>query len=379
MRQIYLDYNATTPVAPSVQEAMLPFLAEHYGNPSNRYSLGRAASEALEDARGQVAVLLGAEREEIVFTAGGTESNNLALKGVLFRDHPTEGGHLILSAIEHPSVLEPARFLQKLGYAVTVVGCNSQGLVDPEMIEAAMRPDTKLVSVILAHNETGVIQPLRTISALCKARGVWVHTDASQAVGKIRVAVNELGVDLLTVAGHKFYAPKGVGALFVRRGTPLTPLLHGGGQEAGLRSGTENVASIVGLGKAGAMVAKCVDEAHVRLSDLRDRLWESLAVEIGPTLKLHGGKTERLPNTLFINFPGVSGAELLAQASEIFANTGSACHGGESSVSPILLAMGVLPDEARGTIRLSLGWYTSEEEIDRAASILLGAWESLRR
>jgi len=379
MRQLYFDYNATTPIAPSVQQAMLPFLAEQYGNPSSSHALGRAAHEAVEDARENVAALLGCDPDEIVFTGGGTESNNLALKGLAFRRGLAAGGHLVISAIEHPSVAEPAKFLEQLGFDVTVVPVTGQGAVQSAAIEEALRSDTLLVSIMLANNEIGTLQPINQIADLCRAAGVPLHTDAAQAVGKVRVQVDELGIDLLTIAGHKMYASKGIGALYIRQGTVLEPLLHGAGHEAGMRAGTENVAGIAGLGAAASLAAKSLDASVERLEKLRDRLLLGLRKVIGERLVVHGEHAPRLPNTLSVNFPSVTGHELLARVPELCASTGSACHSGTESISPTLAAMGVASDLARGTIRLSLGWYTTKDEVDRAASLLLGAWESLRR
>jgi len=378
MRQIYLDYSASTPIAPSVQEAMLPFLAQHFGNPASQHALGRAAAEAVEDARGQVALLLGCDPDELVFTSGGTESNNLAIQGVLFRQRPAAGGHLIVSAIEHPSVIEPARFLERLGYDVTIVGVTGQGIVQPAAVRAAIRPDTRLVSVVHANNEVGSIQPLRAIAAICHEHAIPLHTDAAQSVGKIRTLVDELEVDLLTVAGHKLYAPKGVGALYIRRGVEIDAVQQGAGQEAGLRAGTENVPGIVSLGRAASLAAKALDESQVRLAALRDRLWQHLFAEIGNPLVLHSGLADRLPHLLAVSFPGVVAQELLARVPELCAWAGAACHSIGTSISPTLAAMGVSDEQARGTVRLSVGWQTTEEEIDRAASLLLGAWEALR-
>jgi len=378
MRHIYLDFNATTPIAPSVQEAMLPFLAEHYGNPSSDHALGRACQEAVEDARGRVASLLGADRDEIIYTSCGTESNNLALKGALMRNNPSEGGHLVISSLEHPSVVEPAKFLRRWGYEVTVVGCDSQGIVGPEDVEAAIRPDTVLVSVMHANNEIGAIQPIRMISELCREHDVLVHTDAAQSVGKIRTLVDELDVDLLSFSGHKLYAPKGIGALYVRRGTPLEPVLHGAAHEGGMRAGTENVPYVIGLGQAATLAARSIDEAADRLAGLRDRMHDRLRTAIGRGLTLNAEKAERLPNTLSLNFPGVSASELLARIPELCASTGAACHSGATNVSATLAAIGLPQEVARGTVRLSVGWYTSEDQIDRAASLLIAAWEDLR-
>lgn len=378
MRQLYLDYNSTTPIAPSVQEAMLPFLAEHCGDPSQSHASGRACREAIEDARGQVAHLLGADADEIVFTSGGTESNHLALLGVLLRAKPAIGGHLILSAVEHASVSEPAKWLERLGYDVTIVGVTGQGVVQPSAIQAALRPDTALVSIVHANHEVGVIQPLRQIAEFCHAQGALLHTDASQSVGKIRTFVDELDVDLLTMSGHKLYAPKGIGALFIRRGVALEPLLRGGGQESGLRAGMENTPAIVGLGRAAILAARALEESPERIEELRDRLFSQLQAAIGDELGLHGQLASRLPNTLSLSFPEVAGQELLARIPELCAWASGGAQTDTEATSPTLAAMGVDPQLARQTIRLSLGWYTSPEDLDRAASLLLGAWEALR-
>lgn len=378
MRQIYLDYNATTPVAPSVQEAIAPFLSEHYGNPSSDHVLGRACHEAVEDARGYIAELLGADREEIVFTGCGTESNNLALKGVMMAEPPEDGGHLIVTAIEHPAVAEPARYLERLGYDVTVVDCDRNGVVRPEFVETALQPNTRLVSVMYANNEIGTIQPIREIAEICKSQNVLVHTDAAQSIGKIRTNVDELNVDLLTVAGHKLYAPKGIGALFVRRGVSLQPVMHGAGHESGLRAGTENVPYITGLGQAARLASRGLEENCDRLALLRDRLQERLQAGIGERLTVNGILAERLPNTLSVNFPDVVGQELLRRTPELCASTGAACHSGTTSMSATLAAIDLAPDVAAGTVRLSVGWYTSEDEVDRAAELLIGAWESMQ-
>ena len=378
MRRIYLDYNATTPIAPSVQEAMLPFLVEQYGNPSSSHALGRACYESLEDARDRVAALIGADREEIVFTSGGTESNNLALLGIMLARVPNLDGHLVISAIEHPSVAEPARFLERLGFRVTTVVCNRDGVVEADAISAALRPDTRLVSVMHANNEIGTLQPIREIAELCQARDVLLHTDAAQSVGKIRVSVDDMRVDLLSIAGHKLYAPKGIGALFVRHGVPLKPFMFGAGHESGLRPGTENTPYIVALGQACLLAGKAIDDAGDRMLVLRDRLLNRLRAGVGNGLHVHGEEVDRLPNTLSVSFPEVNAAELLARTPELCASTGAACHSGKAKLPVTLAAMKVDPKVARGTVRLSLGWYTSEDDVDRAAEWLLGAWESLK-
>ncbi len=379
MRQIYLDYNATTPIAPKAREAMKPFLGEYFGNPSSNHPVGRVCREAIEDARGHVAALIGADREEIIFTSGGTESDNLAVKGTILLDGPSADGHLIVSAIEHPAVSQPAEYLSNLGYALTVIGCDAHGIVDPEAIRKAIRPDTRLVSIMHANNEIGSVQPIREVAAICHEYGVLVHTDAAQSLGKIRVKVDELGVDLLTIAGHKMYAPKGIGALFVRQSVDLAPVLHGAGHEKGLRPGTENVPFIVALGAAALLAAKELELNSARSILLRDRLYEHLCEGIGQALSLNGARAARLPNTLSVNFPQVNGAELLARVPEICASTGAACHSSSTSLSDTLRAIGLKPTVAKGTVRLSLGWYTSEDDVDRAASLLIGAWESLAR
>jgi cysteine desulfurase len=376
MRQIYLDYNATTPIAPSVFEAMRPFLLEHYGNPSSQHPLGIAAHQAVEDARQWVADAVGARPDELFFTSGGTESNNLALLGRGAGDRGFRG-HFIISAIEHPAVWEPALFLQRWGCDVSIVPVDRFGCVNPDDVEASIRRDTVLVSVMHANNEIGTLQPIREISRRCQAHGIPVHTDAAQSFGKVRTHVDELGVDLLSVAGHKFYAPKGVGALYIRRGTALQPILHGAGHEKGMRPGTENVASIVALGAAARLAAGSVEENERRLARLRDRLYAELQAAVGPELTLNGPVGGRLPNTLSVNFPGVAGQHLLQRAPEVWASTGSACHSGTTHVSATLSAMGLPLATAAGTVRLSLGWNTSEEDIERAASALISAWESL--
>lgn len=378
MQPIYLDYNATTPIAPSVQEAMLPFLAEHFGDPSSTHVLGRICREAIEDARSRVASLLGADHDGVIFTSGGTESNNLAILGVMLREPPSAGGQLVISAIEHPAVTEPARWLARQGYDVTVVACDRHGVVTPEAVEAVLTPNTRLVSVMHANHETGVVQPIRQIAALCRQRGVLIHTDAAQSTGKIRTRVDELGVDLLTLTGHKLYAPKGIGALYVRAGVSLECVIHGAGQEQGVRPGTENIPSIVAFGNAARLAEKSLSQAAERMAMLRDRLERRITTAIGPGAVVHGREVERLPNTLSISFPGVVGGELLSRVPEVCAWTGAACSSdAPDRISTTLAAMGHSADVARGTVRLSVGWYTSDDDIDRAADLLLEAWEIL--
>jgi cysteine desulfurase len=377
---IYLDYNATTPIDPAVVDAMLPFLHGHFGNPSSTHEFGRRAHEAVEEARANVAVLMGAQPDEIVFTGGGTEASNHAIKGAVFaRLHGVFGRlfggwstpHLVTCAIEHPATLQPCDFLRRLGCKVTILPVDRHGLVDPEDVRKALTGRTVLVSIMHANNEVGTLQPIREIAKIVKAHGALMHTDAAQALGKVAIDVDELGVDLLTVAGHKLYAPKGVGALFVRRGVRLEPVLHGAGHESGRRAGTENVPYIVGLGKACAIARASLPQATERLRLLRDRLWDRLGGALGDKVLLNGHPDLRLPNTLNVNFAGQIGAEFLQAHPEIAASTGSACHEGQVSQSPVLCAMGVPPYIGQGAVRLSVGRFTTEDEIDRAAAALL--------
>jgi len=377
MQPIYLDYNATTPIAPSVLEAMQPFLTKYYGNPSSDHSSGRATFHAIEDAREKVAGMLGATLDEIVFTSGGTESNNLAMLGTLRECLPESKGHLVISAIEHPAISAPARFLRQQGFQVTVCPCDSNGVVSAAAVQSCLREDTKLVSIMHANNEIGTVQPIRAIAEECRSRNILVHTDAAQSVGKIPTNVVELGVDLMSLAGHKFYAPKGVGALYIRRGVDVRPIQFGAGHESGLRPGTENVPYIIALGAAAQLASRGSNEVHNRLTRLRDKLMNLLRSRFGDDLVVHGEGADRLPNTLSASFPDIIGRDLLQSIPEICASVGSACHDGESVGSATLDAMQVSSAVARGTVRLSFGWPTSTEEIERAAELLIGGWEKL--
>lgn len=376
MRRIYLDYNATTPIAPEVCSAIQPFLAEHYGNPSSSHSLGRACSEAIADSRERVANLICAEPDEVIFTGGGTESNNLALKGIFLGETSFLSGHLIISSIEHPATSVPAAYLQKHGVDVTVVPCDRQGFIDPEEVRKAIRPETRLVSIMLANNEVGSLQPMQEIAQICRERNVLTHTDAAQAVGKVPVNVKVLGVDMLSIAGHKLYAPKGIGAFFCRDSVDLTPLLHGASHEFGLRAGTENTPYIVGLGQAAKSAAQRLeDEAFHRES--RDMLCNALSESLADHIVLNTDLDACLPNTLSVSFKGIVGNELLAAIPEICASTGAACHSGSTSMSATLAAMGVSNEQALGTVRLSTGIFTTEEEIQIAAERLVDSYRSL--
>lgn len=374
-RPIYLDYNATTPVAPEVLEAMLPMLREHFGNPSSSHPYGRQAEDALERARGQVAALIGAAPGEILFTGSATEANNLAILGVA-EALKGRGRHLITSGVEHPAVARPMAHLAERGWDVTVLPVDGAGQVSPRDLAQVLREDTVLVSVMHANNEVGTLQPIDELAGLARDRGVLFHTDAAQSVGKVPVAVDALGVDLLTIAGHKLYAPKGVGALYLRVGTPIVPIRYGAGQEHGLRPGTENVPHIVGLGAAAALANDRLPDGADRLRERRDDLHRRLAVAI-PGLVLNGHPSERLPNTLHLSFPGVSGRALLERTPEIAASVGSACHEEGDAVSGVLAAMGLTAERARGAVRLSLGEPTTMDEIARAAGALVAAWQAL--
>jgi cysteine desulfurase len=387
MQPIYLDYNATTPIDPGVQDAMLPWLREHFGNPSSSHVLGRTAHDAVEKARALLAGLLGAQPDEIVFTSGGTEASNHALKGAVFArlrgglpaflgrwfGRSLCGAHLVISSVEHPATAQPAEFLRRLGCRVTVVPVDGHGLVDPGDVRRALSSDTVLVSIMHSNNEVGSLQPIAQVAEVTRPRGVLLHTDAAQSLGKVRVHVEELGVDLLSVAGHKLYAPKGVGALYIRRGVTLENCLHGAGHEAGRRAGTENVPYLVGLGTAAEIAAASLPEATEKLRSLRDRLWSRLRDGLGERIVLNGHPEKRLPNTLNACFVGHVGAELLARVPEVAASTGSACHEGQVTQSPVLCAMRVPPEVGRGAVRLTVGRFTTEAEVDEAAAVLVRA------
>ncbi|MBN2361613.1 MAG: cysteine desulfurase [Deltaproteobacteria bacterium] len=365
---IYLDHNATTPLHPQVLEAMLPYLQQHFGNPSSSHPLGRRAHAAVERAREQVAALLGSEPDEIFFTSGGTEANNLAIRGALAAAGGRRG--VVTSAVEHPATARPCDLLEERGCAVTRLPVEASGQLPPAAAGPALRDDTALVTVMLAQNETGTLLPVAALAKLAHQRGALMHTDAAQAVGKIPTRVDELEVDLLSVAGHKLYAPKGVGALYVRRGTPLRPLLLGAGHERGLRPGTENVAAIVGLGQACALAQRDLEAEAARQRALRDALWAALSAGVAG-LRLNGHPEQRLPNTLNVSFPGVRGSALLEAAPGIAASTGSACHAGGETPSPVLIAMGLDAATALGAVRLSLGRSTTDAQVAAAAQALV--------
>ncbi len=363
---IYLDYNATTPIHPDVKKAMEPFWDKEFGNPSCSYTLGKKAYRAIEKARAQVASLINARENEIVFTSGGTESNNTVFKGILWA-LKKRGNHVITTQIEHPSIINPALFMEQLGFEISFVPPNKEGIVDPQEIKRHIKKETVLISVMHANNETGAIQPIAEISKMAKEYNIVLHSDAAQSLGKIRVDVNKLGVDLLTIAGHKLYAPKGIGALYVRKDIPFLPLIHGAGQEMGRRAGTENVPYIVALGKACEILQKrLANGENERIAYLRDKLWNGIkdlnVVRFSPPICL--------PNTLFVGFKGLLGQDVLNAIPEILASTGAACHSKEIKLSHVLAAMGVSFEEGKGAVRFSIGYFSTEEEINRAIELI---------
>jgi len=371
---VYLDHNATTPLLPEVVEAMLPYLREHFGNPSSSHVYGARARSAVTQARQQVAALLGCDDDEIVFTSGGTEANNLAIRGVAEAREARR--HLVTTAIEHPATDRPCAWLARHGWTLTRVGVDEHGRARLDEARSAIDERTALLTVMHSNNETGVLQPVAELAELGHAVGAIVHTDAAQSIGKVPVRVRELGVDLLSIAGHKLYAPKGVGALYVKRGTPMAPFALGAGHERGMRPGTENVASLVGLGVACERAASDMAEVGPRMRVLREALWARLSAAV-PGLALNGHRELRLPNTLNVRFPGASGEAVLAGAPEVAASTGSACHEGHERASSVILAMGVTPDEALGSVRLTLGRGTTEGDVERAAEALVRSWRML--
>ncbi len=370
-KRIYLDFNASTPLAPEVAAAMRAVLEEPFGNPSSTHWAGVPAREAVEKARSQVAHLLNSNPSEVVFTSGGSESNNHALKGVYFAKRIPDG-HLITTQVEHPAVINPCRFLEKLGATVTYLAVDRYGRVDPDDVRRALTSRTILISVMHANNEVGTIQPIAEISQIARERGILFHTDAAQSVGKVPTKVRELGVDLLSVAGHKLYAPKGVGALYIREGVRLEPFIHGAGHESGRRAGTESVLLDVGLGAACELARS---RGMRPTQKLRDLFWGLMQAEFVDRIVLNGHPTERLPNTLNVSFVGRVGPDILHRLDGVAASTGSACHSGSVELSPVLRAMAVAPETGMGAIRFSLGRTTTrveiEEVVDRLKRILI--------
>jgi cysteine desulfurase len=366
-RRIYLDFNATTPTAPEVAATISRAFTDPFGNPSSEHWAGRPARQAVENARVQVAALLHCTSDEVVFTSGGSESNNHALKGAFFAQSG-QGRHIITTQVEHPAVLNPCRFLERLGASLTYLPVDRFGRVDPEDVRRALTPHTLVVSVMHANNEVGTLQPISEIARIAREHGVLFHTDAAQSVGKVSVRVDELGVDLLSLAGHKMYAPKGVGALYVRKGVRLEPLIHGAGHESGRRAGTENILLNVGLGAACELAQSWIGMESIR--QLRDEFWELLQARFGKQVVLNGHPTERLPNTLSVSFVGRIGSTILDGLEGVAASTGSACHSGSVQLSPVLQAMNVPPEIGMGAVRFSLGRTTTREEIEEVVSRL---------
>lgn len=375
MNPVYLDYNATTPIDPEVAAAMKPFLEEYFGNPSSSHSFGVKTKMAVENARRQVADLIHCDPSEVVFTSGGTESNNYAIKGIALANKH-KGNHIITSSVEHPAVIEVCKYLERQGFDVSYIAVDEYGIVDLEALKSAIRPTTILISVMHANNEVGSIQPIAEISALAQSKGIYLHTDAAQSMGKIPVNVKELGVDLLSIAGHKIYAPKGIGALYIKNGVHLEKLIHGADHEQNLRAGTENVLEIVGLGKACEVAGTHLDENATHYKETRDLLHQLLG-EALPDIKLNGHPEKRLPNTLSISFPKVEANTLISRLENVAASAGAACHSESIDVSAVLEAMLVPLDYAMGTIRFSTGRGTTAEDIKKAAEEVIATVRTL--
>ena len=380
MKRIYLDHSATTPVAPEVLDAMLPYFGKKFGNASSLHSFGLEAKEALEESRAKVAALLGAQSEEIIFTSGGTESDNLALKGIGYRSKEKgKGNHIITSSIEHPAILETCRKLETQGFEVTYLPVTKDGLVDPGTVESAVREETVLISVMHANNEIGTIQPLKEIGEIAAEKDVFFHTDAVQTAGKIPIDVNDMGLDLLSISVHKLYGPKGVGALYVRKGTRLDSILQGGGHERGLRSGTENVAGIVGLARAADLASQEMASEAKRLTDLRDKL-AKMVLDSVKDAWINGTMEKRLPGNLNFGFRYVEGESLLLflDSKGIAVSTGSACSSKKLEPSHVLMSLGLKAEECHGSLRITMGRSNTEEDVDYVARSITEAVERFR-
>ena len=369
MAHIYLDYNATTPIDPQVAQAMLPYLHGQFGNPSSTHSFGRAARQGVEQARAQVASLLGCNQQDLVFTSGGTEANNHAIKGVVAA-RPKQPSHIITSAVEHPAVTEVCRYLEAQGCRVTCLPVDRYGLVTPRQVADAITPETALVTIMHANNEVGSIQPIPEIAEITHRAGALLHSDCAQSIGKIPVQVDQLGVDLLSLAGHKLYAPKGIGALYIRPGVRLEKFMHGANHEANRRAGTENVISMVGLGEACRLIHQNLPDYASRMSELRNRL-EAGLLTAAPDARVNGHPLRRLPNTCSISFRGLAADRILDDLDTVAASAGAACHSDQVTLSPVLSAMNLPAEYAMGTLRFSVGRCTTTAEIDRAVSEVL--------
>jgi cysteine desulfurase len=379
MKRIYLDHNATTPITPEVLAAMLPYLTEEYGNASSIHAYGQNAREAVERARSSVAALLGARAADIAFTSGGTESNNQAIFGVVAAA-PGESKHVITSAIEHVAVLDPCRTLAQSGIDLTILPVDREGLVNPEEVRRAIRRETVLITLMLANNEIGTIEPIEEIGKIAAGKGIVFHTDAVQAAGKIPIDVEKLGVDLLSISAHKFCGPKGVGALYVRKGTQLAPLMYGGHSERDRRPGTEDVAAIAGMGKAAELARVGMHEEGERMRALRDRLERGLLDRVQHSW-INGARAPRVPNTSNLTFPFIEGESMVIalDLKGIACSTGAACSSGAVEPSHVLMALGLAPEDARATLRLSLGHQTTEEEIEFALETIPPVIDRLRQ
>ncbi len=378
MNRVYLDYNATTPVEPAVLEAMLPYFSAEFGNAASIHAFGQKARAAVETAREQVAALIGARPQEIVFTSGGTESDNHAIFGIV-EAAPSQKKHVITSLVEHEAVLNACQALEKKDVSVTYLGVDRDGQIDLEELRRAIRPETVLITIMHANNELGTVQPLEEIGRIAKEADVYFHTDAVQSAGKILIDVNKLQVDLLSISGHKLYAPKGIGALYVRAGTHVRQLLYGGHHQRGFRPGTENVAGVVGLGKAAELARKSLAEDAHRLSALRDQLQQGLLRSV-PQSSVNAGASPRTPNTTNLVFPGVEGEALLIalDLKGLACSTGAACSSGAVEPSHVLTAIGLPPEEARASLRFSLGRHTTPADIDFALRVVPAAVAQLR-
>lgn len=375
MNKIYLDYNATTPIDPEVAKAMQPYLTEYFGNPSSIHEYGVITKKAIEKARKQIAELINCKASEIIFTSGGTESNNYSIKGSAFflKD---KGNHIITSSVEHPAVMEVCAYLEKNGFEITYLPVDEHGMIQLDELEKTIRPTTILITIMHANNEIGTLQPIAKISEIAKEHGIRMHTDAAQSIGKVTVNVQEMSVDLLSIAGHKLYAPKGIGALYIKEGTKLEKLMHGANHEQNLRAGTENVLEIVGLGKACEIAKRDFQKNYSHVKTMRDKLYISLLKDL-PETKLNGHPEERLPNTLSVSFPGIEANTLLSDIEGIAASAGAACHSEGVDLSQVLLAIKVPVSIAMGTIRLSTGKYTTIEEINKASETIIQAVKRL--
>lgn len=376
--KVYFDYNATTPVDPDVIKTVDRAMTDTWGNPGSGHEVGERAREVFWQARTRVADLIKSSPEEVIFTSGGTESNNSAIWGVV-NAVEKRNIHLITTAIEHPSLLNPCVRLLEDGYDITFIKPDRNGTIDPQDVKKAIKDRTFMVSVMLANNETGAIQPVAEIAQICRKYGVFIHTDAAQAIGKIAVDVESLGVDYLTIAGHKLYAPKGIGALYIKKGVPFKPFMSGGGQQEGLRPGTEPVPLAAGLGKACEIVGKALKTEWKREQKLREKLFSLLGEKCKRDIFRYSAAVETLPNTLCISFPGFNGNEILNAANGLLASTGAACHDRSVAISYVLSAMGIKKDIAIGTVRLSLGKFSDENQVEIAAKLLAEALFSLKR